>query len=295
MVRSRRTMTCYQRRRPICLLISAGIELEPTLSRRPPAPSAQYHTRRIAPRPFASPSSPGRGRPLSRQSDHPRRRPAARHPRRHRPNAAAREIRSAKFHHPVRPGDTLTINVDGGRRAAMSGFPPRSRDPAGRRCPACCVRRRRESPSAARRREEWATRRERGAVPLIRAMVWITLRVGRPAARLLLYPACGVFLPVLPPGAAGVAALAEPGARPSGDGGRCRRHFFTFAACVLDRVLLLNDRMDLFHIGIHGEGVLTRIANVTAAVFVRRASGQFRGDARRRSRSGPPPGQPGDV
>jgi hypothetical protein len=51
------------------------------------------------------------------------------------PNAAAREIRSAKFHHPVRPGDTLTINwtvaengdvrfsasVEGSSRPAVSG------------------------------------------------------------------------------------------------------------------------------------------------------------------------------
>jgi predicted LPLAT superfamily acyltransferase len=99
-------------------------------------------------------------------------------------------------------------------------------------------------------------------------MVWITLRVGRPAARLLLYPACGYFF-LFSPRARRASrhwlsrALGRPAT--AADVGR---HFFTFAACVLDRVLLLNDRMDLFQIGIHGEAVLTRMRERHGGAFL---------------------------
>jgi predicted LPLAT superfamily acyltransferase len=108
-------------------------------------------------------------------------------------------------------------------------------------------------------REAWTTRRERGAVPLIRALVWITLRLGRPVARLLLYPACGYFFLFSPRSRRAsrdwlTRALGRPATAAD-----VWRHFFTFATCVLDRVLLLNDRMDLFEIGIHGESVLAEM------------------------------------
>jgi predicted LPLAT superfamily acyltransferase len=37
------------------------------------------------------------------------------------------------------------------------------------------------------------------------------------------------------------------------------RHFWCFGACVLDRVLLLNDRTTLFEISLHGEDILTEL------------------------------------
>jgi predicted LPLAT superfamily acyltransferase len=112
---------------------------------------------------------------------------------------------------------------------------------------------------AASPREEWATRRERGAVPLIRFMVWLTLRLGRPTARLLLFPACGYFFLFAPLSRRTSRTwLARALGRPP-TAGDVWRHFFCFAACVLDRVLLLNDRMDLFEINIHGEDSLSTI------------------------------------
>jgi predicted LPLAT superfamily acyltransferase len=108
-------------------------------------------------------------------------------------------------------------------------------------------------------RQEWATRAERGSVILIRLMVWITLRLGRPTARLLLYPVCAYFF-VFAPGARHasrswlVRALGrQPGAVD------VWRHFRCFATCVLDRVLLLNDRTDLFNITVRGEAILTHV------------------------------------
>ena len=112
------------------------------------------------------------------------------------------------------------------------------------------------APAAAR--AEWATRRERGAAPLIRLMVWIVLRLGRPASRGLLVPIClYFFLFSWKSRAASLAYLARALARPPSALDRWR-HYWCFAACVLDRVLLLNDRADLFEIRLHGEDAVLR-------------------------------------
>lgn len=108
-------------------------------------------------------------------------------------------------------------------------------------------------------REEWAVRRERGALPLIRLMVWIALRVGRPVAQLLLVPACGYFFMFSPRSrTTSLDYLARVlGRRPTA---RDRwRHYRCFADCLLDRVLLLNGRVDLFNVTIHGEEAVTSV------------------------------------
>jgi predicted LPLAT superfamily acyltransferase len=140
------------------------------------------------------------------------------------------------------------------------------------------------------RRQDWATRRERGSATLIRLMVWITLHLGRPMARLLLGPVCAYFFLFAP--AARKASrtwltnvLGRPPSR-----GEMWRHFWCFAVCVLDRVLLLNDRMDLFEIGIYGEASLTSVRERYGGGFlfgahlgsfeVVRATGRALGDTR---------------
>lgn len=102
---------------------------------------------------------------------------------------------------------------------------------------------------------DWTGQRERGSKGALRLICWIALRLGRPAARLLLYPITAYFLlragtsrrssrsylrRVLGP-AAGLAAVA--------------RHFHSFAAVLLDRVFLLSDRFEEFEIRIHNPEV----------------------------------------
>lgn len=140
------------------------------------------------------------------------------------------------------------------------------------------------------RREEWATRQERGSAALIRLMVWITLRLGRPAARLLLLPVCAYFMLCAP--RARLASrdwLGKTLGRPA-TALDVWRHFWCFGACVLDRVLLLNDRADLFEIRVHGEDVLTDMRARHGGGFlfgghigsfeVLRATGRALGDTR---------------
>ena len=125
---------------------------------------------------------------------------------------------------------------------------------------------------------------------LIRLMVWVTLRLGRSTARLLLFPGCAYFLLCAPRSRrASRAWLARALGRPPTPAD-VWRHFWCFATCVLDRVLLLNDRTDLLEIGIHGEEVLVGVRTRYAGGFlfgahlgsfeVIRAMGRALGDTR---------------
>ncbi len=107
--------------------------------------------------------------------------------------------------------------------------------------------------------EEWTTRRERGALPLIRLAVWIVLRIGRPAGQLLTLPACAYFFLFSPRSrAASLAYLSRAlGRRPTLTDRW--RHYRCFATCLLDRVLLLNGRVDLFDVTLHGESAIAAI------------------------------------
>lgn len=106
---------------------------------------------------------------------------------------------------------------------------------------------------------EWTTRRERGTTQTIRFIVWVALSLGRPAARLLLYPICGYFLVFsLRSRRASRDYLGRVlGRRPGVI--EIFRHYHSFAACALDRVFLLNDQLDRYDIAVHGEAIVSDI------------------------------------
>jgi predicted LPLAT superfamily acyltransferase len=117
-------------------------------------------------------------------------------------------------------------------------------------------------------RAEWATRRERGSILLIRLMVWLILRIGRAASQVLLVPICGYFLLCAPRARrASRSWLTQALGRQPGFGD-VWRHFWCFAVCVLDRVLLLNDRLDLFDIRLHGEDELVDVRTQHGGAFL---------------------------
>jgi predicted LPLAT superfamily acyltransferase len=116
--------------------------------------------------------------------------------------------------------------------------------------------------------EEWAHRRERGATPLIRLIVWLTLRFGRSAGQWVSLPVCAYFyLFSARARAASLDYLARVlGRRPSA--ADRWRHYRCFATCLLDRVLLLNERVDLFQFTLHGEAALTAIREQHGGCFL---------------------------
>jgi predicted LPLAT superfamily acyltransferase len=102
---------------------------------------------------------------------------------------------------------------------------------------------------------EWAQRPERGSLPLMRLMAWVSLRFGRTVSRVPLRIIAAYYL------AFGVAArrasrdflrrvkARSPTLREQYD------VFFSFASTIHDRVYFLKDRFDLFDIDVQGAEV----------------------------------------
>lgn len=99
---------------------------------------------------------------------------------------------------------------------------------------------------------QWFQQRERGSPWLVRLIRWIALNIGRPPARLLLYPISFYFF-----------LRAAPERRASRDylrrvlgrephAGHILRHIHCFAATILDRVYLLGGRHGNYRIEIDG-------------------------------------------
>lgn len=114
----------------------------------------------------------------------------------------------------------------------------------------------------------WAHTPERSSALMLRIMTWISLRLGRRVARLILHPIAAYFL-----------LFAPASRRASGDylrralGRRARwrdlyRHFFTFAATIHDRIYLLNRRFELFELEVHGAPMLRRLIAERQGLFL---------------------------
>ena len=105
----------------------------------------------------------------------------------------------------------------------------------------------------------WVHIPERSNMLMLRVMTWISLRLGRRAARGVLHLIAAYFLLFAPASRrASSNYLGRALDRPA----RWRdlyRHFFTFAATIHDRVYLVNRRFDLFDFEVHGEATLRRL------------------------------------
>lgn len=103
---------------------------------------------------------------------------------------------------------------------------------------------------------DWTRRPERSSLPILRLMVWISLRLGRPIGRLVLYGVAAYFLAFAPKaGRASRDYLRRVLERPPTLGERFR-HILAFATAIHDRIYLLNERFDLFDISVTGEDVI---------------------------------------
>lgn len=103
------------------------------------------------------------------------------------------------------------------------------------------------------RSASWTQQKERGSVFLLRLMAWIGLHLGRRVARLVLYPICLYFLLFAPRAQCASRIYLD---RVLGRPASWRdvfRHIHTFASTILDRIYLLNDRLDLFDLHVHHE------------------------------------------
>jgi len=98
----------------------------------------------------------------------------------------------------------------------------------------------------------WRHRAERGSLPLIRFMVWASLRFGRTASRVLLRVIAAYFLVF---GGTARRASREFLVRCLGRTPTVAEQYglvFAFAASLHDRIYFLKDRFELFDIQVHG-------------------------------------------
>jgi len=106
--------------------------------------------------------------------------------------------------------------------------------------------------SKTQKRAEWATKKERSNMFMLRIMTWISLKLGRNTGRVVLHLIATYFL-VFAPSSRRVSkqylqrALGRPATLIDQ-----YRHFFTFAATIHDRIYLINHRFDLFDINVEG-------------------------------------------
>jgi len=94
---------------------------------------------------------------------------------------------------------------------------------------------------------------------MLRLMTWISLRLGRPAGRVVLHLITAYFLAFAPDSR---RASRDYLARVLGRPVRLSdlyRHIFTFAATIHDRVYLLNDCFDMFDIEVSGDELVREL------------------------------------
>ncbi len=106
---------------------------------------------------------------------------------------------------------------------------------------------------------EWVDRPERSNALALRFMAWVAMALGRPVARLLLYPICLYFLAFSNRArSASSQYLSRVLGRKAGLADSFR-HYHTFASILLDRVFLLNDQFPRFDVRIHGAGIIDEL------------------------------------
>jgi len=111
-----------------------------------------------------------------------------------------------------------------------------------------------------RQAPEWVDRPERSNTLALRFMAWVAMALGRPVARLLLYPICLYFLAFSTRArSASSQYLSRVLGRKAGLADSFR-HYHTFASVLLDRVFLLNDQFSRFDVRIHGAEIIDELA-----------------------------------
>lgn len=104
-------------------------------------------------------------------------------------------------------------------------------------------------------RAEWARRPERSNALALRFMAWVSLRLGRRAGRVLLYPIAAYFLLFSSAARRACAGWQERVTGERAGWPDLFTQFLSFASVVHDRIYLVNDQFHEFEIALHGHEV----------------------------------------
>jgi predicted LPLAT superfamily acyltransferase len=117
-------------------------------------------------------------------------------------------------------------------------------------------------------RADWARSPERGSLTLLRAMVFVSLKLGRPVGRFILYFIALYFFLFAPTARRhSLDYLRRVLGRKPTPIDRFRQVFY-FAANILDRLYLVNGRYDLFDVTIEGEDLMQERLGVGVGTFL---------------------------
>jgi len=121
----------------------------------------------------------------------------------------------------------------------------------------------------------WQNNQERGSVFAMRLITWIALIIGRPIARLLLFPICFYFY-IFIPGArrASNKFLTRVFHRPARMS-EVFRHFYWFASTILDKVFMFKGDCRKFELNKYGVSVLRDVAARNGCLFMGSHLGSF--------------------
>ncbi len=122
--------------------------------------------------------------------------------------------------------------------------------------------------SAPSRKAPWTQRAERSNMLMLGIMTWISLRLGRRAARVVLSGIAAYFLMFAPAARRASRQYLARALRREPHIGDSFRQFLRFASTIHDRVYLLNDRFDLFSIRMHGREVIEEALDRGEGVFM---------------------------
>ncbi|HXM80945.1 MAG TPA: acyl-CoA synthetase [Burkholderiales bacterium] len=126
------------------------------------------------------------------------------------------------------------------------------------------------------RRPEWVERPERGSRFAMRLLLWLTLKLGRPVGRALLYPICAYFVLFSRRARRASAEYLRRalGRRPGlGD---VFRHYHAFASTIHDRVYLLAGKYSYFDVTLSAPaGLLARLRQGRGCILLGSHLGSF--------------------
>jgi predicted LPLAT superfamily acyltransferase len=104
--------------------------------------------------------------------------------------------------------------------------------------------------------QAWLEQRERSNDPALRFLVWLSLALGRPAGRVLLYPICLYFLLFSVKGRVASRKYLHRVLERPPRVADLFRHYYSFATVALDRMFLLRNRFAQFDVRVHGKHIL---------------------------------------
>jgi predicted LPLAT superfamily acyltransferase len=115
------------------------------------------------------------------------------------------------------------------------------------------------SAAGARNRADWVDRPERGSVWMLKGMIWVSRRLGRRVARVILYITAAYFFVSAPTARRHARRyLRRALGREPGPADRFRQ-LFAFASSIHDRLFFMDGRFDEFDITVEGETLVREV------------------------------------